>query len=105
MHRHLSLYALLMLGVFLNLLSAAPKTHTVVIKGFQFIPERLEVAAGDTVVWKNEDIVPHTATAKKVFDSKGIEKGQSWQHVAKQKGSHIYICTYHPTMKGELVVK
>lgn len=81
------------------------QTHTVLIKGFQFVPENLEVAAGDTVIWKNEDIVPHTATAEKAFDSKSIEKGQSWKFVAKPKGSHAYICTYHPTMKGTLVIK
>ena len=61
----------------LSPLSSAPadtkpgaKTHTVLIKGFKFVPEQLEVEAGDTVIWKNEDIVPHTATAKKIFDSK-----------------------------------
>ncbi len=81
------------------------KTWTVLIKGFKFVPERLEVEAGDTVIWKNEDIVPHTATAKKLFDSKKLDQGQSWSYVAKQKGSHPYICLYHPTMTGELVVK
>jgi plastocyanin len=104
--------ALLVIGVSLiTLLFAAPadsapsKTHTILIKGFQFVPERLEVSTGDTIIWKNEDIVPHTATAKKGFDSKGIEKGQSWRFVAKQKGAFQYICTFHPTMKAELVVK
>ena len=81
------------------------KTWTVLIRGFKFVPERLEVEAGDTVIWKNEDIVPHTATAKKLFDSKKLDQGQSWSYVAKQKGSHSYICLYHPTMTGELVVK
>ena len=96
----------------LSPLSSAPadtkpgaKTHTVLIKGFKFVPEQLEVEAGDTVIWKNEDIVPHTATAKKIFDSKKLDQGQSWSYVAKQKGRHPYICLYHPTMTGELVVK
>ena len=103
---------LLTLGVLVGPVISAPadsrtdgKTHTVLIKGFQFVPERLEVSAGDTVIWKNEDIVPHTATAKKGFDSKNLDKGRSWSFVARQKGSYPYICTYHPTMKGELLVK
>jgi len=79
------------------------QTHTVVIRGFQFTPTRLEVAAGDTVIWKNEDIVPHTA--KRVFDSKNLDNGQSWIYVTKKKGTFPYICTYHPTMKAELVIK
>lgn len=81
------------------------KTHVILIKGFVFVPDRLEVSLNDAVIWKNEDIVPHRATAKKAFDSKGLDKGHSFRYVAKQKGSYSYICTYHPTMKAELVVK
>jgi plastocyanin len=32
---------------------AAPKTYHVVIKGFKFQPEKLEVEVGDTVTWTN----------------------------------------------------
>lgn len=96
----------------LGLLGSAPgqekssnKTHTVLIKGLAFVPQRLEVRAGDTVIWKNEDIVPHTATAKESFNSKELGPQQSWRYVAQRKGIYPFICTYHPTMKGELVVK
>lgn len=82
----------------------APHTYTVLIKGFEFVPAKLEVKAGDTVIWKNEDIVPHTATGNK-FDSRSLDKGQSWTYVARQKGSFPYICRFHPTMKGELTVQ
>ena len=81
------------------------RTHMVLIKGFAFVPQRLEVRAGDTVIWKNEDIVPHTATAKQSFNSRELGPQQSWSYVAKRKGIYPFICTYHPTMKGELVVK
>ena len=91
----------------LSVLNSAPsgKTHTILIKGFQFVPDRLQVEMGDTVTWKNQDIVPHTATAKKVFDSKQIVAGGSWSYTVKQKGNIPYICTFHPTMKAELIVK
>lgn len=102
---------LLVVGV-LSPVNSAPggpkpggKTWTILIRGFQFVPDRLEVSAGDTIIWKNEDIVPHTATAKKIFDSREIGKGQAWRYVADRKGTHPYICTYHPTMKAELTVK
>ena len=81
------------------------KAHTILIKGSQFIPNRLEVSLGDTVVWKNEDIVPHTATAEEGFDSKKLGEGQSWSFKARQTGSFPYICRYHPAMQGELIVK
>ena len=82
-----------------------PKTHTVTIDGAKFSPETLTTAAGDTVVWVNNDIVAHTATAtSNAFDSKTIQPGKSWKFVAKQKGEFPYICSFHP-MKGVLRVK
>jgi len=87
---------------------AAPKgaVHTVVIEAMQFSPSQLEVNAGDTVIWKNKDPFPHTATSEKNgFDSKTINAGQTWTFVAKQKGTFPYLCTLHQTMRGTLVVK
>jgi plastocyanin len=37
-----------------------PRTHTVTIEEMRFQPERLTVARGDTIVWVNKDLVPHT---------------------------------------------
>jgi plastocyanin len=86
--------------------AAHPKTHTITIQAMRFIPANLQVSAGDTVIWKNQDVVPHTATSdRKSFDSGEIKAGASWKHVAKKAGSYVYICTYHPTMKAELVVR
>ena len=80
------------------------KTYTVHIKGFKFDPETIEVAKGDTVIWINDDVVPHTATAKGVFDSKGLDQGKSWSYVASTPGTYPYICTFHQTMKAKLIV-
>lgn len=87
---------------------AAPKAsvHTVVMEGTQFSPAHLEVHVGDTVVWKNKDPFPHTATANdKTFDSGDIQSGGSWKFRAKTKGIFPYVCTLHSTMKAVLVVK
>jgi plastocyanin len=85
--------------------AASPGAHVVTINNFKFQPADLTVKAGDTVEWKNEDIVPHSATDKGVFDSGGIAKGGSWQWVATKPGTYYYICTLHPNMKGRLVVQ
>ena len=90
--------------------SAAPErkpvTHTVTIDGSRFEPETLSVAAGDTVVWVNKDLVAHTATSKTgVFDSGLIAPGKSWKYKPKRVGDFAYSCTYHPTMNGTLRVK
>jgi len=83
--------------------SSSHKNYTVSIKGFKFVPEKLEVNAGDTITWKNEDIVPHIVTCDK-FKSKSLDQGDSWTYMAKQKGDFPYNCNFHPTMKGEVVV-
>lgn len=87
---------------------AAPKAamHTVVVEAMQFAPPMLEVNAGDTVIWKNKDAFPHTATSDRSgFDSGNIRSGRSWKFIAKKRGTFPYSCALHPTMKGLLVVK
>ena len=86
--------------------SAKPTTHGVAIRGFRYLPDSLAVQVGDTVIWTNEDIVPHTATAKgKVLDSRTLEPRQSWHFVAVQPGTYTYVCSFHPAMQGTLVVR
>jgi plastocyanin len=93
----------------LTLVSAAapkPRTHTVVLRGMKNVPATLAVNVGDTVVWKNDDVVPHTATdTGKSFDSGNIEPGASWSYVVKRKGAYSYYCAYHPNTRGRLVVR
>jgi plastocyanin len=82
------------------------KMHTIVIDAMQYSPANLEVAVGDIVVWKNKDPFPHTATAEdRTFDSHSIGADRSWKYKARKKGVFPYICTLHPTMKAQLVVK
>ena len=85
---------------------AAGKTHAVRIEGMKFIPERLEVAAGDIVVWTNKDFLPHSVTASAArVESGDLAPGKTFRFVAKKKGEMPYICRLHPVMKGVLVVK
>ena len=82
------------------------QVHRVEMKATGFAPAELTVAAGDTVVWANHDIVPHTATAgARRFDSGSINPGSEWSLVVRQPGRIPYTCTFHPTMKAVLVVK
>jgi plastocyanin len=86
---------------------APPKVVAVTIRDFKYAPEKVTVHEGDTVEWKNDDSVPHTATAdgKPAFDSGSIGTGAAWRYVAGAKGSYNYTCTFHPNMKGELIVQ
>src|ERR1051326_1069312 len=86
--------------------AAKPGTHTVAIRGMNYVPATLTVNVGDTVVWKNEDTVPHTATDKgKSFDSGSIVSSASWSYVVQKKGTYSYYCTFHPNMNGKLIVR
>ena len=85
---------------------AAPRVHTVLIEGMRFQPEGLTVAPGDTVVWVNRDLVPHTATSASArFDSGELAPGKSWTYTVRGAGEFNYICTYHPLMKAILRVR
>lgn len=87
---------------------AAPAVHTIVIDGMRFIPRTVVVKRGDTVVWRNKDPFPHTATAAAAAggpDSPVIAAGGSWRFRAAKPGRYPYLCTLHRTMAGTLVVK
>ena len=82
-----------------------PATRQVVIRAFAFTPATDSVRVGDTVLWTNQDVVPHTATSRSGgFDSGTLEAGQAWRYTASAAGTFAYECTLHPTMKGTLVV-
>lgn len=83
-----------------------PATHTITIAEMRFQPESLTVNAGDTVVWINKDLFPHTATSQAgAFNSSAIEAGRSWQFTPATKGAFAYVCTFHPSMKATLRIR
>ena len=84
---------------------AAPSTHTLVIEGMKFVPETITVKRGDTIVWVNKDLFPHTATAQGIFDSGELAPNQTWKYTVSKPGKFPYICTLHPTMKATLIVE
>lgn len=97
--------ALLLLGGLALSGAAWSATHVVTIEGMKFEPAVVTVRPGDTVVWQNKDVVPHTATAAGSFDSREIAAGKRWSWTARKAGRHAYVCTYHPGMQGTVVVQ
>jgi plastocyanin len=92
-----------------NSASAPPKVVTVAIRDFKFEPATVTVHEGDTVEWKNDDSVPHTATAdggvqEATFDSGSIRTGAAWRYIAGKKGTYNYTCTFHPKMIGKKMI-
>jgi plastocyanin len=88
------------------LLGAEPHSFVVTIENVQFSPATLRVHRGDTIVWVNKDLFPHTVTADgKAFDSHDIAPDASWSYRVTKPGDFNYTCIYHPTMKGQLSVQ
>ena len=82
------------------------KTLTARMKGQVFIPDHLEVAAGTTITWKNQDALIHTVTAAdKSFNSGVIGADASYSHTFNKPGTYAIICLAHPFMKATVVVK
>jgi plastocyanin len=77
------------------------RVHVVEMRGFEFVPARIPVAVGDTILWINHDPVPHTATARdSTWDSGRIEAGESVRMVVRREFKGEYFCVYHPVMTG-----
>ncbi len=76
------------------------------IRTMAFGPKRIEISAGATVTWTNNDPLVHTATADDgSWDSGAIEPGKSWSHTFAQPGEYAFHCTPHPFMKAIVVVR
>lgn len=85
-----------------------PEKHLIEIRGFEFKPGNLNISVGDTVVWENKDIVPHTTTAvDSSCDLSNIQEGTVNRKifVAEKAGRFPYYCRFHPAMTGVLTVE
>lgn len=85
--------------------SSERREHIVIMHAMTFDPPTLTVASGDRVVWRNDDIVAHTATAVDRFDSGEVAPGKSFTITLSKAGEVKYACRLHPTMLGALEVK
>lgn len=71
-----------------------------------FVPEKVVVKPGSTVMWTNGDTIPHSVTADDGrFDSGPILPGQSFKWVANANGNVAYHCIYHPSMTATLTLQ
>jgi plastocyanin len=80
-------------------------------------PDAAEVPAGNSIVWDNEDTVPHTATSgtgpqdpasAQLFDTSIVNGGEESTAVQIQGASEgqtiPYYCIVHPYMTAELTI-
>jgi plastocyanin len=77
-----------------------------------YAPPEVQVAAGSSVKWTNDDNVIHTVTQGKPseganstgFNSGPIQPGGTFVHFFDESGTVDYFCTIHPHMIGKVIV-
>ncbi len=75
------------------------------IENFAFTPQTLEVKAGTTVIFENDDDIPHLVVATdNSFRSKALDTGDTYAFTFKTAGDFAYFCGLHPHMQGKITV-
>jgi len=85
--------------------SGAVAQSPVTMLGRAFQPGTVEVAAGQTVDWLNDDGEAHTVSALDgSFNSGIMNSGDAFSETFETPGTFDYICAIHPTMTGTVIV-
>jgi plastocyanin len=84
---------------------AVTEPTPVSIADMAYGPTLVTVPAGASVVWTNNEVMPHTVTFKDhSTSSKLLQRGQTFTRVFDRAGTYEYFCAIHPTMTARVVV-
>jgi plastocyanin len=92
---------LVLLAAIALTISARAATHQVAIVDVDFVPRALTIQKGDTVVWIQEGLMPHTTTSgldgveDGVWDSGYLFLGDTFSHTFMTAGVFPYFCVPH----------
>lgn len=85
--------------------AASGQQASVSIINLAFDPAELEVSVGTTVIWTNDESIPHTVTSTDdAFGSDTMQVNDTFSHTFGETGSFDYICAIHPNMQGTITV-
>jgi len=77
-----------------------------------YMPLNLEISAGATVTWTNDDSVPHTVQSQDefgnviaLFNSAPLNTGDKFEYTFEEAGVYNYFCSFHPWRVGVVTVK
>jgi len=74
------------------------------MRSVSYSPRELTLTLGDTVMWRNVDIVRHDVAGGKAFESEELQPGETYSWVPADTGRYRYHCTIHQRMRGQIVV-
>ena len=84
--------------------AATKASASVDMEDYKFVPKTVTIAPGDTVTWANVGEEEHDADGDG-FSSGTVQPGEDGTARFATAGTFKYICTFHPNMKGTVVVK
>jgi plastocyanin len=80
-------------------------TEVSMAKSYVFEPKVIEVEAGETVTWTNDDNFTHTVQVDGQEDHE-VEQDESVSITFDTPGTYHYVCTLHrQDMDGEVIVQ
>jgi plastocyanin len=80
-------------------------TEVKMVKSYRFDPKTIEIEAGQTVTWTNEDNFTHTVEVEGQEDHE-VGQGESVEITFDEPGTYEYVCTLHSQdMDGTVIVK
>lgn len=102
--------------------AGAPAVEVEMTNRLLFSPDTVRITSGETVLWRNSSMLPHTVTADaskaaaagnvtlppgaQSFDSGNIDAGQTWSYTFTVPGTYRYVCLPHEMagMTGVVIV-
>jgi plastocyanin len=95
--------------------AAAGSSAVVTVHTFNFQPDPIEVEAGTTITFENQDKINHSVTAgtreqptPDAFDEGVMDgAGESFELTLDEPGTYDYFCKFHPGegMTGQIIVR
>jgi plastocyanin len=80
-------------------------TEVSMAKSYRFDPKTIEIEAGQTVTWTNNDNFTHTVEVDGQDDHK-VGRGESVSIRFDKAGTYHYVCTLHSKdMDGTVIVR
>ncbi|PIN76759.1 hypothetical protein COV17_01235 [Candidatus Woesearchaeota archaeon CG10_big_fil_rev_8_21_14_0_10_36_11] len=100
-------------------------TYQVVLENIEFMPADLEISVGDTVEWINKDYssyteetddeqdrdalgreegISHTVTFESIDVDRQLPPGATTTYTFTEAGEFSYVCQFHPSMQGRIIV-
>jgi plastocyanin len=75
------------------------------MQNFAFQYAHMQVRAGTTMTWTNQDSAPHSVTFKNGMKDSGLlYQGQSFSYTFNSPGTYQYYCAVHPSTVATVTV-